>query len=459
MSLTPRTSTAGTLAVAALTAALLTSCSGGDGDAIAVGTVTRADVIETVDAAGSVTPRSQTVLTAPEDSIVSSVLISEGQRVKQGDVLVHLSSASASARLAAAQKKLADNPAPTVTSSPDLQAFAKQLDASALASFASARASAKQIQDKDAREQALEQIDQAEKSYRANRKAADKAIKQTEDGITNASAALASLGDAQHDAAVANVAAAQAAINALTIRAPFAGTVSLGGPAAGAGGGVDLSGIAQSLGGATGGLGGVDLSAITGGGSSSSVTTAQIEPGANLTKGTPVATVVDATSLSVTANVDETDILAVKLGNPASVDLDAVPGAEYPGNVIGIDQLPATTSGGSVTYRVRLTLRSGSDADGHLAAKPRAGMSAVARITVETSKDALSVPASAIVRESGRDSIWLIRDGKAHLTGVTLAAQGADVVAIESSSEGTIKDGDRVVIKGADRVKEGKKLS
>ena len=455
MPLPPHVRAARSVSAAVLASlALLTSCGGGSSKSIVVGTVTIADVVETVDAAGTVTPRSQAVLTSPDDAVVASVGVTEGTLVKQGDVLLLLSSPSANARLLAAQRKLADTPPPQSASAVDLEAFARQLDASAQASFASARAAAQQISDRDARAQALEQVAQSERNYQASRLQAEAAIKQTEQGLSNSSAALASLSDAQHQAAQAAVAAAQSAVTALTIRAPFAGTVTLGGPTQPSGSAVDLSGIAQSLGSAAGGI---DLSSIAGS-ASQPVTTAVIEPGAHVSKGTPVATIVDATSLGVTANVDETDILTVKMGDPASVDLDAVPGAAYPATITGIDQLPVSSAGGSVNYRVRMALRSGIDTAGHLAVKPRSGMSAVARITVRTSKGALAVPASAIVRDSGRESMWVVRSRHAHLVAVTLAAQGADVVAV-ADAEGGLKAGDRVVIKGADRVKEGQKLS
>jgi multidrug efflux pump subunit AcrA (membrane-fusion protein) len=82
-------------------------------------------------------------------------------------------------------------------------------------------------------------------------------------------------------------------------------------------------------------------------------------------------------------------------------------------------------------------------------------MSAVVRLTVRESPDAVAVPASAIV-SSGRESVvWVVRNGKAERRVVKLGAQGDAEVEIVSG----LAVGDRVVVKGADTVRPGQPLS
>ena len=427
----------------------MAGCTGGTSK-IATAAVTVGRVVETIDAAGSVSPRSQAVLTSPSDAVVAAVVISEGQKVTAGQVLVQLSSDTASRRLEAARVALASAGSPSGATSVDLQAFADQVDAAAKAAFAGARAAAAQVSDKDARDQALESVARAERQYAVSKARADAAVRQAQLGLTNTSAALAALGNAQRQQAALVYATAQAAVTALTIRAPFSGTATLGGVSPGSSSAIDLGAIASSV-----GAGGANLGAISGAaGGAVPQTTSSIEPGAKVSSGTPIATVVDATSLSILANVDERDVLNVRIGQPARVDLDAVPGATYPGRVIAVDQLPATTSGGSVAYRVRLSIAGGKDVSGHAAAKPRAGMSAVARITVATANDLPTVPAAAVIKDAAQDSVWLKVDGRARRHSIQLGPQGDTTVAV---SDG-LKVGDVVVVKGADRVVEGQKL-
>jgi HlyD family secretion protein len=153
--------------------------------------------------------------------------------------------------------------------------------------------------------------------------------------------------------------------------------------------------------------------------------------------------------------VDETDVLLVKPGVAASAELDAVPDAAYTAEVTTIDPSPTTSSRGGVTYLVRLSLAAGRDATGATAPTPRPGMSAVARLKVRTARDVVAAPVSAVFRDGRRDAVWVVTHGKAHKRLVRLGAQGdskAEVV------EG-LKVGERIVTRGADRVRDGQQLS
>ena len=52
----------------------------------------------------------------------------------------------------------------------------------------------------------------------------------------------------------------------------------------------------------------------------------------------------DASPLSLTAQVDETDVLLVNAGVPATAELDAVPGATYAAAVTTVDPTPTTST-------------------------------------------------------------------------------------------------------------------
>jgi HlyD family secretion protein len=111
--------------------------------------------------------------------------------------------------------------------------------------------------------------------------------------------------------------------------------------------------------------------------------------------GTVLMTVADLRSLEVDAEVDESDMPNVKLGQPANTELDALPDTALAGKVfeVGSAPLPASASAGentSVTYEVKVTL------------PPRPagvvpGMSATVNITVADRPDVLYVPLQCIV--------------------------------------------------------------
>jgi len=170
--------------------------------------------------------------------------------------------------------------------------------------------------------------------------------------------------------------------------------------------------------------------------------------------GQTLATVTDSSTLSLTAQVDETDVLLVRRGVEAKVELDAVPDATYDATVVTVDPTPTTSSRGGVTFTVRLSLDRGRAAAGTLAPTPRAGMSAVARLRVRTARDVVSAPAAAVFRDGRLDSVWVVANGKARKRTVQLGAQGESRVQVLTG----LKLGERLVVRGADRVRAGQQV-
>ena len=81
-------------------------------------------------------------------------------------------------------------------------------------------------------------------------------------------------------------------------------------------------------------------------------------------------------------------------------------------------------------------------------------MSAVAHLSVREAPSAVAVPAAAVFTVDGQDSVWAVRDGKAARVPVTIGVSGQDLVQIVSG----INVGDRVVVRGTDRVRAGAEL-
>ncbi len=170
-----------------------------------------------------------------------------------------------------------------------------------------------------------------------------------------------------------------------------------------------------------------------------------------MTTGQGLLSVTDASTLSLTAQVDETDVLLVQGGVAATAELDAVPDATYESSVVSVDPTPTQSSRGGVTYVVRLSLGRGTLPDGTVAPTPRPGMSAVADLLVRVAQDVVAVPAAAVFRDGRRDAVWVVRNGRARERTVRLGAQGRSRVQV---LEG-LSAGERVVVRGADQVRVG----
>ncbi|PTA42552.1 efflux RND transporter periplasmic adaptor subunit, partial [Micromonospora sp. RP3T] len=308
------------------------------------------------------------------------------------------------------------------------------------------------VGDPQARAALLLQVESAQRQYASAARAADRAVAAVQRGVAGLNSAVGALSAAQRLQAQQAYDLAKATVDALTLRAPIAGVVQPGGTRAATP--TDLAGLLGAAGGA--GVPGLDPSALgaagSGGGPPAGVDDA-VPAGGRVTAGTPVLTVVDIGRLGLLAEVDETDVLLVRAGVPASVELDAVTGATYEATVRSVDVLPTSSARGGVTYRVRLDLGAGQLGE-EAAPAPRPGMNAVVRLRVREATDAVAVPASAVFSADGRDAVWVLRGGRADRVPVTVGVQGQDLVQIVDG----VRAGDRVVVRGADQVRDGQEL-
>ena len=119
--------------------------------------------------------------------------------------------------------------------------------------------------------------------------------------------------------------------------------------------------------------------------------------------GSTIMTLADMSVITAEVKVDETDIVNVRLNQPADVKVDALPGRVFKGHVTEVgDQALLRTTGLSTTqsttgteeakdFKVVVTLDEVSD-------DLRPGLSATAKITTAHQKDVLTVPIQALVQ-------------------------------------------------------------
>ncbi|MCY1139723.1 efflux RND transporter periplasmic adaptor subunit [Actinoplanes sp. Pm04-4] len=426
------------LAVAGVLLVSSTAASCGDEPSdVRLGAAARGTVSEIVEAPGSVTARAAATVSAPAAGTLDDLRVEPGRRVSQGQVLAVVDAPELEARRESAERALdSASSSSGGVSSVSFSSTRHETDRKAAEAFDEARAAAAKITDPVLREVLLKQVDAANQQYTAASAAAGQALRSVEQGVASLSEAVGSLSAAQRLQAQQAYELADAAVEALTLRAPVAGVVQFGGTA-----GAAPSSLTDLL-----SSGGAPAAPATG---LSGVDTA-VPRGAYVAAGTPLFTVVDVSKLGLVAEVDETDVLLVKAGVKATVELDAATGSEYSAVVRSIDLLPTTSARGGVSYKVRLDLTAGQDAP-----TPRPGMSAVIRLQVREADDAVTVPASAIINVDGRDTVWAVQGDRYERVPVTLGVQGEDVVQVT----GGLDAGQRIAVSGADEIQPGDRPS
>jgi HlyD family secretion protein len=113
--------------------------------------------------------------------------------------------------------------------------------------------------------------------------------------------------------------------------------------------------------------------------------------------GTVLLTIADLDTMEAWVDVDETEVVSVKLGQRAEIDIDAFPDSTFVGDVTEIGHSPLNRSTGAgqqaVDFEVKITLRD-------RIATIRPGLSAKAEIQVAVRDSALAVPLGAVTMRS-----------------------------------------------------------
>ncbi len=157
-----------------------------------------------------------------------------------------------------------------------------------------------------------------------------------------------------------------------------------------------------------------------------------------------VCTITPAQTMTVDVSVDELDILALEVGQTATITLDALPGQSFSGAVRRISPTGTMEDGGSTKYIVTMELsRTEQMLD---------GMNASVTIEVSRLENVLTVPAQAVYEDGTRTYVYTALDtesGEPTLpVDVVTGASDGTVIQILSG----LSDGDTVYYTYADSI-------
>ena len=160
-----------------------------------------------------------------------------------------------------------------------------------------------------------------------------------------------------------------------------------------------------------------------------------VRPGENVAESDVAVTFLNP-NLSIAANVSETNVAKIRIGQKAAVTFDAFPQTEtFSGTVTDVH--PAETLVQGVPYyRIRIDFAPHDPA-------VKSGMTAEAAVVAENRKDVLSVPSEAVrYGDSKKPYVEVLNGGKAEKREVAIGAEGDGVTEISSG----VRDGETVVV-------------
>jgi len=171
-------------------------------------------------------------------------------------------------------------------------------------------------------------------------------------------------------------------------------------------------------------------------------------PGEQVLPGAANYAIVNPDSVYFDAEVEETDLPNVTVGQTVNITLDAYPNENFSGVVTTVGMVAFISSTGGNAYHVRISLPANTNM------KFKVGMGGDANIIFNKIENILKVPGSAVVTDSG-NYVWTIAGGRAKKTPVEIGGENNDETEIKSG----LSEGETIISEPPASLTEGQKVS
>ncbi|MBI4835278.1 MAG: efflux RND transporter periplasmic adaptor subunit [Planctomycetes bacterium] len=178
--------------------------------------------------------------------------------------------------------------------------------------------------------------------------------------------------------------------------------------------------------------------------------------GETVVPGTPLVRIVNPKSAYIEIEIADSDIGDVKIGQSVRITADGCPGAEFKGVLDQIiaeaelkgERIDVSTIGEERIFRGIVKMQEYPEC-------LRPGMSLYADIIIEPKENVLVIPREAVLSESGKFYVYVVKDGYAQKRNVEVGIKESEKVEI---TEG-LKDGETVAITELEKLKDGKRVN
>lgn len=171
--------------------------------------------------------------------------------------------------------------------------------------------------------------------------------------------------------------------------------------------------------------------------------------GAAATARAAVVTIADMDSLLVEADVSESNLQKVKIGQPCEIQLDALPENRFRGMVHMIVPT-ADRSKASVMVKVKFL-----DKDDRILPEMSAKVAFLERsVTLEEQNPKTALNSNAIIMNNNTRFVFLINESRVYKTPLTTGSQIGDLIEVLNG----VKSGDKVVVNPPNNLKNGTRI-
>lgn len=167
----------------------------------------------------------------------------------------------------------------------------------------------------------------------------------------------------------------------------------------------------------------------------------KVSPGAYVKKGDDIVGLAAIDQLNLDVRVPEVYLPLVKIGQPVTLTVDALPGQRFAGKVYAMEPVVDLATRGALV-RARIP---------NPGARLKPGMFARVSADLGSRPNAVVVPEQAILPKGGKSFVYKVVEGKAMLTPVEPGRRSAGQVEVVSG----ISAGDTIVVDGLLKLKPG----
>jgi len=171
--------------------------------------------------------------------------------------------------------------------------------------------------------------------------------------------------------------------------------------------------------------------------------------GAAATAKAAVVTIADMGSLRVEADVSESNLGKIRVGQPCEIQLDALPDTRFAG---ALHMIVPTADRSKATVMVKVRFL---DLDSRILPEMSAKVAFLQReVKGEEKKPRTAVNPAAVITRNGKSYLFLVKGDRLAETPVTLGSRIGDMVELQSG----VKAGEKVALKPLEKLRDGKRI-
>jgi HlyD family secretion protein len=183
------------------------------------------------------------------------------------------------------------------------------------------------------------------------------------------------------------------------------------------------------------------------------IITEMTQAGAWLTQGQAVAEIVEIDPIEIELFVPESNISFVRKGLQVVVRVDALPGRDFPGEVV---QIVPFADPRARTFPVKVRVSNPAEENGHPLLP---GMLAQVRLPTSLARESIMVPKDALQLGGEKPVVMKVADGKAVSVAVVVGPSLGSLIAVEPAGDVPLSEGDLVVVRGNERLRDDQEIA